>query len=203
MSPSYRVGKRVLDLLVAVPLAVVLAPVAGVISALIKRGDGGPVLYEANRVGRDGAPFTMLKFRTMVPDAEAVGGSSTADDDARITRVGAGLRKWKLDEIPQLINVIRGEMSLVGPRPQVAWDVARYTEEERRLLSVRPGLTDWASIEFSNEGQILAGEADPDEAYDRLIRPGKIRMGLDYVDSVSLRTDLSILLATARALVQR
>ncbi|GAB2456428.1 sugar transferase [Nocardioides hungaricus] len=195
----YSTGKRVLDLALTVPVAIVLSPVAALISLLVKRSDGGPVLYRATRVGRDGEPFTMFKFRTMVVDAESSGPSSTANDDPRITRVGAALRRTKLDELPQLLNVLRGDMSLVGPRPQVDWDVARYTDEERRLLTVRPGITDWASIQFSDEGSILEGEGDPDDAYDRLIRPGKIRLGLQYIESVSFRTDVAILIATLRA----
>ena len=145
----------------------------------------------------------MLKFRTMVVDAESVGGSSTSARDPRITSIGHLLRRWKLDEIPQFINVLKGDMSLVGPRPQVGWDVARYTEEERRLLTVRPGITDWASIRFRDEGEILAAEADPDEAYDRLIRPDKIRLGLEYVDKVSVRTDLQILRDTFLSVIGR
>lgn len=195
--------KRAIDLIVALPLALLLAPLGAVIAALVRRADDGPAFYRADRVGKDGRPFTMLKFRTMVPNAESMGGSSTADGDPRLTRLAPFLRKYKLDELPQLINVIRGDMSLVGPRPQVAWDVDRYTQSERRLLSVRPGITDWASIEYSNEGEILAGEEDPDEAYDRLIRPGKIHLGLEYVDHISLKTDIRILWATARAVGSR
>jgi lipopolysaccharide/colanic/teichoic acid biosynthesis glycosyltransferase len=117
-----------------------------------------------------------------------------------VTRVGNLLRRTSLDELPQLLNVLRGEMSLVGPRPQVAWDVARYTPDERRLLDVRPGITDWASIAFRNEGDIIAG-ADPDRAYDELVRPRKIELGLAYVEHRNLRTDLSILVLTALAVI--
>jgi lipopolysaccharide/colanic/teichoic acid biosynthesis glycosyltransferase len=113
------------------------------------------------------------------------------------------LRKWKLDELPQLLNVLRGEMSLVGPRPQVQSDVDRYTPDERRLLSVKPGVTDWASNKFSEEGDILASHPDPDEAYDRLIRPEKIRLSLQYVEQQSFATDMRILLATAATVLRR
>lgn len=197
----YGVTKRMLDLVVTTPVAIVLAPFAFIIGLVIKATDRGPVFYRAQRVGQGGDEFTMLKFRTMVPSAESLGGSSTANGDPRVTPIGKSLRRWKMDEIPQLWNVLRGDMSLVGPRPQVAWDVARYTDAERVLLTVKPGITDWASIEFHNEGEILAGADDPDEAYDRLIRPGKIRLGLEYVERASLKVDVEILVATARALV--
>jgi lipopolysaccharide/colanic/teichoic acid biosynthesis glycosyltransferase len=144
----------------------------------------------------------MLKFRSMVTDAGSLGGASTAADDPRLTRVGKLLRRWKIDELPQFVNVLRGEMSLVGPRPQVADDVARYSTDERRLLSVRPGITDWSSVLFRNEGEILAGHADPDLAYDELIRPRKIALGLRYVERRSLRTDVRILWLTVRVVLQ-
>jgi lipopolysaccharide/colanic/teichoic acid biosynthesis glycosyltransferase/SAM-dependent methyltransferase len=200
---GYRHIKRGLDVIISGALLAVTSPLMLIVGALIKRHDGGDVLYRATRVGRDGDEFTMFKFRTMVVDAERLGGSSTASNDARITPVGRWLRDHKLDELPQLLNVLRGDMSLVGPRPQVAWDVDRYTPAERRLLSVAPGITDWASIRFRDEGEILARESDPDEAYDRLIRPEKIRLGLEYVDRVSWRTDLAILGQTLRVVWSR
>ena len=113
------------------------------------------------------------------------------------------LRRWKLDEIPKLLNVISGDMSLVGPRPTLEWDAARYDESEKILLSVKPGITDWASITFRHEGEILAKESDPDEAYDRIIRPEKLRLGLEYVRRASMAEDLRILMATARAVASR
>ena len=145
----------------------------------------------------------MLKFRTMVADAERIGASSTAADDNRITHAGMFLRAHKLDELPQLINVLRGEMSLVGPRPQVQWAVDLYTSEERHLLDLRPGITDYASIRFRNEGEILRGSTDPDRDYIEQIAPGKMRLGLKYVRTNSLFVDLKILLATVLALVGR
>jgi lipopolysaccharide/colanic/teichoic acid biosynthesis glycosyltransferase len=139
----------------------------------------------------------MYKFRSMVPNAERVGGPNTPDDDPRLTRTGRFLRRYKLDELPQLINVLKGDMSFVGPRPQVPDEVAGYTPEERELLAVRPGITDWASLRFSNEGQILAGHDDPDRAYAELIRPEKMRLGLDYVHNGTFRDDIAILVKTA------
>jgi lipopolysaccharide/colanic/teichoic acid biosynthesis glycosyltransferase len=199
---GYAVAKRLLDVTVAAGVLVACAPLIAYAALRIKLEDGGPVFYRGSRVGRGGEPFAMLKFRSMVTDAARLGGSSTADDDPRLTRAGRFLRRWKLDELPQLLNVLRGEMSLVGPRPQVAWDVERYTERERRLLDVRPGITDWASVLFRNEGAILAGHADVDRAYDEHIRPRKIALGLRYVANRSLRTDLGILWLTARVVLR-
>ncbi|MCC7418398.1 MAG: sugar transferase [Acidobacteria bacterium] len=191
--------KRAFDLAVSLAGLAALGPLLLALAAAVRLGDRGPALYRGLRVGLDGRPFHILKFRTMVVGADRLGGPSTPDDDRRITRAGAFLRRHKLDELPQLLNVVRGDMSLVGPRPQVPSDVARYTAEERLLLTVRPGITDYASLRFRNEGEILRGHADPDEAYDRLIRPEKIRLGLEYVRTRSLRVDLGILVQTAMA----
>ena len=193
--------KRTFDLLLAVCALVLLGPLLLLIAVLIKLDDGGPVLYRGVRIGRDGAPFRICKFRTMVVNADRLGGPSTPDDDPRITKPGRWLRRSKLDELPQLINVVKGEMSFVGPRPEVAQEVALYSDEERALLSVRPGITDWASIRFRDEGAILRGAADPHEAYRRVIRPEKMRLALEYVRTGSLATDVRILVATLRAVV--
>lgn len=195
--------KRCFDLIVAVLLLAVLAPWLAVISAFIRASDNGPVFYRALRAGRDGEPFSMLKFRTMVVGADQIGGSSTANDDVRVTKAGSILRRWKLDELPQLLNVVMGDMSLVGPRPQVLEEVATYTEAERKLLSVRPGITDWASVYFHDEGERLAGSDDPDAAYESLIRPGKSWLGLQYVMRASVRTDIGILVATISSIFGR
>ena len=195
--------KRGFDILVSLVAIALALPLFVFAAVWIKLDSTGPVLYRGVRVGRFGRPFCMLKFRTMVADAEKRGGSSTGDDDPRITRAGRLLRRLKLDELPQLLNVLRGEMSLVGPRPQVPWAVELYTPEQRRLLEVRPGITDYASLRFRNEGEILKGADDPDEAYLRLIAPEKIRLGLYYVDHHNLWVDLKILAATAAALVLR
>ena len=143
----------------------------------------------------------MYKFRTMVADADRIGGPSTSEDDPRLTRTGAMLRRYKLDELPQLVNVIKGDMSFVGPRPDVPTEVAKYTAEERLLLTVRPGITDWASLRFHNEGQILRGYEDPHAAYLQLIRPEKVRLGLEYVEHGTFKTDLAILLRTLALLL--
>ena len=177
------------------------SPVLAVAALAIKLDDGGPVLYRGVRVGRGGVPFPIRKFRTMVVNADRLGGPSTPDDDPRITKMGRWLRRSKLDELPQLLNVLNGEMSFVGPRPEVAQEVAQYSDEERALLSVRPGITDWASIRFRDEGAILRGAADPHEAYRQVIRPEKMRLALEYVRTASLATDVRILVATLRVVV--
>lgn len=195
---SYDRRKRLFDLAVAALVLLVTAPLYAAAALAIKLTSPGPIHYCGLRVGRGGTPFRMIKFRSMIASADRAGVWSTAVGDARITRVGHLLRRSKLDELPQMWNVLRGEMSLVGPRPQVPADVAKYSAAERGLLTVRPGITDWASIYFRNEGDILAGESDPDEAYDRLIRPTKSRLGLRYVSQRSFRVDLAILVETAR-----
>jgi lipopolysaccharide/colanic/teichoic acid biosynthesis glycosyltransferase len=136
----------------------------------------------------------------MVVDAEKLGASSTSDDDPRITRIGKFLRKYKLDELPQLINVLKGDMSFVGPRPQVKWAVDLYTEEEKALLNVRPGITDYASLRFPNEGEILKGSKDPDKDYMEKIHPEKMRLGLEYVRNRSFWLDIKLILQTVLAI---
>jgi lipopolysaccharide/colanic/teichoic acid biosynthesis glycosyltransferase len=194
--------KRLFDLLVAGSASLLLLPSIGLIALLIKREDDGPVLYNGTRVGKDGKLFKMHKFRTMVPNADQIGGPSTAGDDPRLTQIGRRLRKYKLDELPQLFNVLKGEMSLVGPRPEVPFYVDMYTPEEREVLRVQPGITDWASIRYRNEGEILRGSPDPEQAYMEKIRPGKIRLGLEYARGHTLWGDLQILAATVKAVFE-
>src|SRR6266513_929135 len=167
--------KRMFDVLISTIALMMLAPALMAMAVAIKAESAGPVFYRGLRAGRYGKPFRIYKFRTMVMNADKIGGPSSSADDPRITRVGGFLRRYKLDELPQLLNVLRGEMSLVGPRPEVVQEVLLYTEEEKRLLEVRPGITDWASIRFRNEGEILRGSADPHTAYREKIRPEKIR----------------------------
>ena len=188
--------KRLFDVISAMIGLAVLSPILSIIGLLIKLEDDGPVFYRGERVGRGGKMFKIYKFRTLVIDAERLGGSSTADDDPRITKIGRRLRKYKLDELPQLINVLKGEMSIVGPRPEIKYYTDLYTEEERAILSVRPGITDWASIWNSDEGAILAGSEDPDRAYMEQIRPEKVRLQLKYVRERSFMNDLKIILQT-------
>ena len=192
----YPTLKRAIDLFLALCALILLAPVLMALSLWIKSADRGPVFYRGLRIGRGGKPFGMLKFRTMVMNADKMGPSSTAEDDPRITRAGRFMRAYKLDELPQLINVLKGEMSFVGPRPQVQWAVDLYTSEERALLTVRPGITDFASLKFRNEGEILKGSTDPDRDYLEKIAPSKIRLGLYYVRNHSLSMDLKLITAT-------
>ncbi len=191
--------KRPFDVVFAAAALAGLAPVLLIVALIIKFSSPGPVLYRGVRVGLRGRRFRILKFRTMVANADRIGGSSTAEDDPRITRIGTFLRRYKLDELPQFLNVLAGDMSVVGPRPQVAWAVDLYTPEQRRLLEVRPGITDEASIKFRDEGEILRGAVDPDRAYLELIAPEKMRMGIEYVNNHSFLSDLKIIVKTALA----
>jgi lipopolysaccharide/colanic/teichoic acid biosynthesis glycosyltransferase len=193
--------KRLFDVLSSAMGLIVLAPVLAAVAAAIKLESLGPVFYRGLRAGWHGMPFRIFKFRTMVRNAEALGSASTPGDDQRITRVGHILRKLKLDELPQLFNVLRGEMSLVGPRPQVPWAVAQYTPEERTILAVRPGITDPASVRFRNESEILRGSANPDKDYFEKIHPEKMRLSLEYVRRQSFFLDCKILLQTMLVVV--
>ncbi len=193
-------AKRLFDVLASAAGLILFSPALAAIALAVTLGSSGPVFYCGLRAGRHGKPFRLLKFRTMVINADQIGGPSSSADDPRITRLGALLRRYKLDELPQLLNVLAGEMSLVGPRPEVMPEVLLYTEDEKRLLEVRPGITDWASIRFRNEGEILRGSADPHAAYRIKIRPEKIRLGLEYVDRHSFWTDCKIIVNTLKAI---
>jgi lipopolysaccharide/colanic/teichoic acid biosynthesis glycosyltransferase len=195
--------KRALDFTIALATLAILAPVLAAIALAVWMEDRHSPWFRGPRVARGGGEFRMVKFRSMRPEAWKSGVNSTADGDARITRVGRFLRRGKLDELPQLWNVLIGEMSLVGPRPQVRADASLYTAEERRMLTVRPGVTDLASIVFADEGEILAGSADPDLLYNQVIRPWKSRLALLYVERCSLVLDCKILFWTAGALLSR
>ncbi|MEO5579930.1 MAG: sugar transferase [Gemmatimonadaceae bacterium] len=196
--------KRVLDILVAIGGLVLLSPLLVVLSAAIYLQDYHSPFYVANRVGRREKIFRMVKFRSMVIRADNSGVDSTAGDDPRVTSLGKFIRGFKLDELPQLWNVLRGEMSLVGPRPNVERETVLYTPEEKRLLSVRPGITDLASIVFADEGEILEGSDDPDLRYNQVIRPWKSRLGLLYVDSPpSVKRDINIIRLTVLGAIDR
>ncbi len=196
-----QIVKRVLDTVLAGLGLCVLWPLLLLIALAVKFDSFGPALYRGRRAGLNGHPFNILKFRTMIVDADKIGGPSTAGDDPRITHLGLILRKYKIDEFPQLVNVLLGHMSFVGPRPEVLSEVSNYSAEERQLLTVRPGITDWASLRFRDEGRILAGSPDPHQLYREKIRPEKVKLGLKYVRQQSLRIDLKILVETMRALI--
>ena len=194
-------AKRLFDLLLSVLGLLVLAPLLLAIALWIKLDSRGPVMFRQERVGRFGKPFLIHKFRTMRADAPRLGPEITVGADARITRAGRFLRGSKLDELPQLWDVLRGAMSLVGPRPEVPRYVALYPAELRELvLSVRPGITDPASLSFRDESELLAGAADPEREYVDVVMPAKLRLAADYVRQASLLTDLRLILATLGAL---
>lgn len=190
-------GRRLLDVCGAAAGLLCLLPLFLIISIWIKIDSKGPVFYRAIRLGRSGKPFQMFKFRSMRADADKVGALITPDGDSRVTRVGGFLRKFKLDEFPQLINVLKGEMSLVGPRPEAALYFDYYTPDEKRaVLSVRPGMTDYGSLRFHDEGRLLAGSADPIQTYLDLIREPKVRAQLEYIRDQSLLLDIKIIFRT-------
>lgn len=188
--------KRLFDFLVALIGLLVASPILLLFMLLVWLQDFDSPLYIAPRVGKGGRPFSMVKLRSMVKNADSSGVASTAAGDMRITPLGKLIRKLKLDELTQLWNVLLGHMSLVGPRPQVQQDVDLYTDVERGLLRARPGITDFASIVFADEGDILAPYSDADLAYQQLIRPWKSRLGLFYIDNRSLVIDLKLIMAT-------
>jgi lipopolysaccharide/colanic/teichoic acid biosynthesis glycosyltransferase len=197
-------SKRLMDIALSLALLIVAGPVILAAMAVICAYDRGSPIYPAPRVGRGGRDFRMAKLRTMTVYADRRGGSSTSRSDERITAPGRALRRWKIDELPQLWNVLIGQMSLVGPRPNVRrGGVDRYTPEERRLLDARPGVTDLASIVFSDEDLILEGAPDPDACYDRLIRPWKSRLGLLYLRRRTLWVDIRIIMLTVLAIVAK
>lgn len=187
-------GKRLFDLLVAGAGLVLLAPLLVLIALAIKLDSRGPVFYRQQRVGRGGVPFDIHKFRTMRHAPGAPGPQITVGADGRITRIGAFLRRTKLDELAQLIDVVQGTMSLVGPRPEVPRYVALYPAELRaKVLSVRPGITDLASIEFRDENALLARAVDPEREYVEVVMPRKLALAASYVDQASFATDLRVI----------
>ncbi len=195
--------KRIFDFAVAAVGLLASSPLLLLVTVAIWLQDRGSPFYIALRMARGGGTFRMVKFRSMVVNAEKIGGSSTATTDRRITPVGRFVRAYKIDELIQLWNVLKGDMSIVGPRPQVRADASLYTEKEKRMLTVRPGITDLASIVFADEGEILAGSQDPDLLYNQIIRPWKSRLALLYIDHRTFFTDLWIILLTALAIVSR
>lgn len=195
--------KRLFDIAASCVGLVVLSPFLLLGTLLIWFQDFHSPFYVPWRVGRAAKKFRMMKLRSMVHQADSTGVSSTAGDDPRITWVGRIIRKFKLDEFPQLWNVLKGEMSLVGPRPNVEDETRLYTDEEKHLLDVRPGITDMASIVFADESDILKGHADPDLAYNQLIRPWKSRLGLLYVERASFWLDVRLVFLTILAILSR
>jgi len=188
--------KRIFDFCFALIGITILLPIFIAIAIWIKLDSPGSILFRQTRIGQFGREFTIYKFRTMVDNAEALGKQITATNDQRITRSGKLLRKYKLDELPQLFNVLKGEMSFVGPRPEVPQYVALYTGEQRQVLKVRPGITDLASIHFRNEGELLANVQNPEETYIQKIMPYKLELNKNYIHRASLGFDLLLILQT-------
>lgn len=188
--------KRLFDFFLSALGLALLWPIFVVIALLIKIEDRNGVFFRQKRIGRGGEPFFIWKFRTMVPDAERQGKSLTVGRDQRITRVGHWLRKTKLDELPQLINVLVGEMSFVGPRPEVPTYVDNYTPQQRRVLDLLPGITDVASVRFADESELLAKVDDPERYYRDEIVPQKISLNLSYASQATIWTDMLVILRT-------
>ena len=195
--------KRCFDLLFSFLGLLFLSPVLLLVATAVKLGDGGPVFYRQERVGQGGCRFRIWKIRTMRVNADKLGPSITKNGDARITPVGRVLRKWKLDELPQFINVLWGDMSFVGPRPEVPRYVALYSDEQLRVLALRPGITDLATLEFRNEEELLAKAEDPEKYYREYCIPRKIELNLQYAARASLLTDLRLICATVVAIIRR
>ena len=195
-------AKRAMDIAISAAALCVLWPVLLLIALAIVVDDPGPVFYRQVRVGRSGKPFRIFKFRTMVVDADKKGLSITVGRDSRITRVGAFLRRSKLDELAQLLNVLCGQMSFVGPRPEVPRYVAMYTPYQQPVLLVRPGITDYASIAYRNENDLLAGADDPERMYIDVIMPDKIELNMKYLREISPLADLRLILSTLSAVIR-
>jgi len=194
--------KRLFDIIFSFLGLVLVLPLLGGVAFLIKLDSKGSVFYRGERVGKNGKLFKVYKFRTMLPNAESLGGPSTSDDDPRLTKMGKFLRKYKLDELPELINVLKGEMSLVGPRPEVLLEVETFDERTKKtILSIKPGLTDFASLWNIQEGEILKGAKDPHKVYREKIKSEKIRLQLEYVKKRSFLTDLKIIFMTLKKLL--
>ena len=194
--------KRLMDIVISGCALAVIWPVLLIVALAIKIDDPGPVFYRQVRVGRGGKTFRIFKFRTMVVDADKKGLAITVGRDNRITRVGALLRKTKLDELAQLINVFTGEMSFVGPRPEVQKYVDLYTPYQRQVLLVRPGITDYASIAYRNENDMLAGAEDPERMYIDVIMPDKIELNMKYLSEISPIADIRLIFGTIAAVIK-
>ena len=188
--------KRLFDVISSLTGILILTPLFIIVAVSIKLDSYGPILFQQTRIGRSGSKFKIYKFRTMIVNAEQFGQQITIGDDQRITKIGAWLRKFKLDELPQLFNVLNGEMSLVGPRPEVEKYVDLYTSHQRQVLQVRPGITDPASIVFRNESDLLGKADDPENFYIREIMPKKLELNLNYLKSQSIISDIKIILNT-------
>ena len=195
--------KRLLDIVISLIGLICFSPILLFVSILVWSNDKKSPFYIPPRVGKKATIFYMVKLRSMVVNADKAGIDSTSNNDLRITSIGQKIRKYKLDELTQLWNVLKGDMSLVGPRPNVKAEVDLYTDVEKELLSIKPGITDFSSIVFSDEGKILEDKKDPDLAYNQLIRPWKSRLGLIYIKHQSILLDIEIIIYTLVALISK
>lgn len=195
--------KRIFDATAALFGLLILSPLILLVCLLIWVKDFGSPLYISERIGKNEKPFKIIKLRTMIVGADKKGVDSTASNDSRITPIGHIIRNYKIDELPQLWNVFKGDMSIVGPRPNVKRETDIYTSAEKYLLTVRPGITDIASIVFSDEGEILSDKSDPDISYNQLIRPGKNELGIFYISNKGLIIDIKIIFATLISIISR
>lgn len=193
--------KRIFDFLFALIGILILLPLFILISVFIKVDSSEPIFYKQIRVGKNNKDFKLLKFRTMASGSDKKGLITVGNNDSRITKPGAFLRKYKLDELPQLINVLIGDMSLVGPRPEVRKYVSLYTEKQLNVLSVKPGITDIASIKLSNENELLKGQDEPEKFYIETIMPEKLELNLEYINKMSFFYDLRLILMTIQKIL--
>jgi lipopolysaccharide/colanic/teichoic acid biosynthesis glycosyltransferase len=194
--------KRLFDIGLSLTALILLLPLFLLIAVAVKISSRGSAFYKQARVGKDGNEFELFKFRTMYVDSDRAGLLTIGSKDYRITRVGYHLRKYKLDELPQLLNVLKGDMSFVGPRPEVRKYVNMYTPAQLRVLTVKPGVTDWASIKYFDENDILAGSDDPEDMYIKVIVPSKISKNLEYIDNQGILMDFKIILSTIKRIFQ-
>jgi lipopolysaccharide/colanic/teichoic acid biosynthesis glycosyltransferase len=199
---KYFMIKRLFDIGLSLIALILLLPLFLLIAVAVKISSRGSAFYKQARVGKDGNEFELFKFRTMYVDSDRAGLLTIGSKDYRITRVGYHLRKYKLDELPQLLNVLKGDMSFVGPRPEVRKYVNMYTPAQLRVLTVKPGVTDWASIKYFDENDILAGSDDPEDMYIRVIVPSKISKNLEYIDNQGILMDFKIILSTIKRIFQ-
>ncbi len=190
---------RFFDILFSVIGLILLIPIFIIVGIAIKIDSKGPILYRQKRIGKNGIDFFLLKFRSMYTESDKKGLITIGNNDSRITRVGRFIRKYKIDELPQLLNVLNGSMSLVGPRPEVSKYVELYNNYQRRVLSIRPGITDFASIYFKNENEILNNKSDPEEYYIKYLVPQKIRLNLIYINNYNVKTYFLIIFKTIKS----
>lgn len=194
--------KRVFDVIVSFCVLIVFFPIGLILALFISIESRGGVFYFQQRIGFKGNPFSLFKFRTMTKNADKSGKLTVGMKDARITRTGYFIRKYKLDEFPQFINVLIGQMSIVGPRPEVKEYVDLYNDEQRKILNVKPGITDYASIEYFNENELLGNSTDPQKTYIEEVMPAKLALNKKYVDNASLSTDIKIMWLTFLKIVR-